>query len=534
MASKAITIRHMFGGGWATDFGPTVDVSPDKSGKVVIPFLIDAEDCIYELAGGPHKIGGASKVNSSVLESGAAITGLHDYWRQGTGGSPTRRRVVHAGTKVLADADDGVFSQTLFTGLEASRVPAYFTFDDLLIISSDSTVDVPRSWDQTTAQNLAGTPPRFSFGCAHKNRAWAAGVYANPSRLYYSVNVDPEDWVGVGSGSIDIDPNDGDVITGLVSHKDELFVFKGPNKGSIHRITGSSPTGTDGFARKNFVKGLGAAWHNAIFSFADDIGFVSQYGSVHSLAATASYGDFFEASLSRPINIGGIRTYLNYNRLRNIWAATDHLAGLVYITASWDASTTNNRCIVMDFRNAPDIIRWSRIPSYAAASLAIFVDTNGIRRVLSGGNDGYVRRLNIADRSIDGTTGLSYKVTTPYMNYGDPMMMKTLQQGAIGIAPKGNFDFTFGWQRDNAAQQTLTMAQGGGDVLGSASANQFTLDSSTLAGSKYVDRYHQFNEQGGEFRSVQFQVTDSVNYQDIEIHSITALVQPGATSTENS
>ena len=153
-------------------------------------------------------------------------------------------------------------------------------------------MDVPRSWDQTTAQNLAGTPPRFSFGVSHKNRAWAAGVYATPSRLHYSANVDPEDWIGAGSGSIDIDPNDGDMITGLVSHKDELFVFKGPNKGSIHRIIGSSPTGSDAFSRKNFVKGLGACWHNAIFPFGDDIGFVSQYGSVHSLSATAAYGTF--------------------------------------------------------------------------------------------------------------------------------------------------------------------------------------------------------------------------------------------------
>lgn len=528
-----VPIRHFFGGGWATDFGPTVDVSPDASGKVVIPFLVDAEDCIFELDGGPHKIGGASKVNSSALESGAKVMGVYDYWRQGSGGAPARRRIVHCGTKVLADADDATFTTELATGFEADKVPCYSTFDDLLIFSSDSTVDVPRSWDQTTAQNLAGSPPRFSFSVAHKNRLWAAGVYASPSRLYYSSNTDPEDWTTTG-GSIDIDPNDGDVITGLVSHKDELWVFKGPNKGSIHRITGSSPTGSDAFARKNFVNGIGACWHNAIFRFADDIGFVSQYGSVHSLSATAAYGDFFEASLSRPINIGWIKAQLNYSRLRNVQAVTDPLSGLVFITGSWEGSTSNNRVLAMDFRNAPDVIRWAKIKAYAAASLGLFVDTNGLRRVLAGGNDGFVRRLNVSDRSIDGSTGLAYKITTPFMSYGDPMLMKTLHQGSIGIAPKGNFDFTFGWQRDGAAQQTLTVAQGGGDVLGTASSNQFTLDTSTLAGALYVDRFHEFNEQGGEFRSVQFQITDPSNNQDIEVHSITATVHADAVNTENS
>lgn len=535
MASiKTRTIRHLFGGGWATDFGPTADVSPDGSGKLIIPFLVDAEDLFFELDGGPHKIGGTSKLNASALESGATITGLYDYWRQGTGGSPSRRRVVHVGTKVLADNDDGNFATTIASGLESNKVPSYFTFDDLLIYSSDSTADVPRSWDQSTAQNLAGSPPRFSFGVAHQNRAWAAGVQSAPSRLYYCANTDPEDWVGAGSGSIDIDPNDGDIITGLVSHKNELWVFKGPNKGSIHRITGSAPTGSDAFARKLFIKGLGACWHNAIFPFSDDIGFVSQYGSVHALSATASFGDFFEAALSRPINNGGIRDRLNYTRLRNIWAATDPLSGFVLITGSWDSSATNNKCLLMDFRAAPEKIRWSKINAYACASLGQFVDTNGLRRILAGGNDGYVRRLNISDRSIDGSTSLSYKVTTPFLNYGDPMIMKTLEQGAIGLAPKGNYNFTFGWQRDGSAQQTLTVAQGGAAVLGTAASNQFTLDTSTLGGSQFIERYHEFNEQGGEFRSVQYQVTDTANYQDIELHTISARIHVDTVNTENS
>lgn len=526
------TLRHFFGGGWATDFGPSADVSPDAVGKVVIPFLVDAENTLFELDGGPHKIGGTTRVNTTALQSGAAILGLYDYWRQGTAGSTARRRVAHVGTVVLADADDASFVTTLASGFQSGSVPSYCTFDDLLIFSSDSTVDVPRSWDQTTAQNLAGTPPRFSFCVAHKNRAWAAGVYANPSRLYYSANVDPEDWTGAGSGSIDVDPNDGDMITGVRSHKDELWVFKGPNKGSIHRVIGSSPTGSDAFARKIFVQGLGACWHNAIFAFADDIGFVSQYGSVHSLAATAAYGDFFEAALSRPIN-KEIGNTLNYNRLRFIQAATDPLSGLVYLTASWNASSTNNVVIVMDFRAAPEVIRWSRVPAYAFASLATFVDTNGVRRVLGGDYAGFMRRLNIVDRSLDTATAYSYRVTTPHLNYGFPIVMKTLEQGSVGIQPRGSFNFTFGWTRDSNAQQTLTLAQGGADVLGPASANEFTLNTSALAGSRYADVFHEFGEQGGEFRSVQYQVTQGGLNQDMEVHSLSASITVGAESTEN-
>lgn len=537
-SARTTTIRHLFGGGWATDYGPTVDISPDYSGKVggvtgrvVIPFLVDAENVLFELDGGPHKIGGATKLNSSAVASGAVITGLYDYWRQGAAGSPNRKRVLHAGTVCMNDNNDATFVN-LFTGLVSGAIPSYSTFNDLLIIANDSGVDVPKSWDQTTAQNLAGSPPTFAFSAMHKNRQWAAGVQSNPSRLYYSANVAPDNWTGAGSGSIDIDISDGDQITGLASHMDSLWVFKGPNKGSIHRITGSSPTGSDAFARITFVRGLGAAWQNAIFSFSDDLGFVSQYGSVHSLSATQSFGNFEESSLSRPLNIGWIRQHLNYNRLRNIWAVTDPLREVVYFTASWDASTTNNTVLAMDFRRAPDVIAWSKINAYSMASLGLFVDTAGIRRVLGGGNDGFVRQLNVSDRSVDTTTGIAYKVTTPALNYGNPILTKTLQRGSVGIAPKGAFTETFGWARDNNAQQTQTFTQGGADVLGPSTANQFTLGTSALGGSQFVDRFMEF-ETGGEFRGIQYQITDSANYQDLEVHSITVSIQGGAESTES-
>jgi len=49
---------------------------------------------------------------------------------------------------------------------------------------------------------------------------------------------------------------------------------------------------------------------------------------------------------------------LNRNRLRYISAATDQFNGFVLITMSIDANSTNNVCLAMDFRGAPDTIRW--------------------------------------------------------------------------------------------------------------------------------------------------------------------------------
>jgi hypothetical protein len=137
----------------------------------------------------------------------------------------------------------------------------------------------------------------------------------------------------------------------------------------------------------------------------------------------------------------------------------------------------------------------------------------------------------MSDRSIDGVSALSFRVTTPFLNYGNPIQSKTISIAATGIRPKGNFPYIFGWTRDQNAQQTATMTQVGGDVLGVAALHQFTLDQSRLAGGSYVDIFQEL-EEGGEFRSIQYDVRQSGVSQDIELHSISTAITPGALSTE--
>ena len=531
MTTGQLFLKHTFGGGWSTDFGPSANVSPNQNGEVRLPFLVNADNVIYELDGGPHKAPGTTKLNSSELESGAVIKGVTDYWKQGTAGSATQKRVIHINTVIKKDDADGSFSN-IFTGLEAGKVPSYATFDDLLIIASDSTVDVPKSYDQSTVQDLAGSPPNFAFSETHKNRHWAAGNAAVPSRLYFSVNVDPEDWVGSGSGTIDIDPDDGDVITAIASHKDELWVFKGPYKGSIHRITGSAPTGTDTFARTTFINGLGAVGHNTLFRFGDDLGFMSPDGLIHSLNATAAFGDFHEATLSRPIN-SWIREHVNNSRLKHAWAQTFDEYGVVLLSLPIDSSTNNNIILMMDYRflALDEPVRWAPWPAFEMGALGRVVDSN-VPAIFAGGNDGFVRKMFQPNRSIDGATALSYKVTTPFLDYGSTITVKTMIGGSLSLQPKNNGNLTFGWQADANSQQTLTVAQGGVDVLGTASANQFTLGTSTLGGAMFVDKFFP-TPTGGEFRQIQFEVTNNVVNEDVEMHAISALVERGASSMEN-
>src|SRR3989304_7594744 len=119
---KTLSVRMNFGGGWATDVGPAFDGGLDQNMVVLIPFLLDAKNVIYERDGGPRKKWGTTKLNSSALEAGLSVRGLVDFWRMGTAGTPTQKRIVHVGTKIKADAADGVFGD-IKTGVSASSIP---------------------------------------------------------------------------------------------------------------------------------------------------------------------------------------------------------------------------------------------------------------------------------------------------------------------------------------------------------------------------------------------------------------------------
>lgn len=529
MASKTKWITMRFGGGWATDFGPRAYNAPDAAMNYTIPWLNDAFDVVYEFDGGPHKCPGTAALNSTTLGGSSSVRGVFDYWRQGTGGAPSQRIVAHVDTRVL-DVTGGS-TTVLATGLSDSGIPHYDTFDDFLIIGSDSSSDVPRSWDQTTFQNLAGSPPRFSFSTNWKSRQFAAGVYTAPSTLYYSPSADPEDWTGAGSGSITVSPNDGDMIVGIISHKNELIIFKGPYKGSIHRLQGSTPSD---FAVVPFIKGIPAVWQNSIFRFGDDVGWLSPFGTVHSLNATDKFGNYVQSYLTYPIG-SHVRENMNHGRLRQAWAVDVPNRGYVLITYPDAGQTNNNRCLMMDYRWLPQgepFPRWAMWKSFQFASLGLVVDASNRQRLFGGDYSGFVYKTDQPTRT-HASAAITATVTTPSLTFGDELTMKTLERAAVGVRPYNNNSLAFRWQRDNQTQQSYSgLTQGGGDVLGSAASNQFTLDTSQLAGANFIPRFMEL-EEGGEFRAVSFQVEDSTNNSDLELHTIGAGVSVGAASTEN-
>ena len=79
---------------------------------------------------------------------------------------------------------------------------------------------------------------------------------------------------------------------------------------------------------------------------------------------------------------------------------------------------------------------------------------------------------------------------------------------------------------------TATSADNTGTFQTGGTSSVFVLGISALGGASFSDRFIDLVE-GGEFRSVQYEVSQGGNFNDLELHTITSTIKPGALSTEN-
>jgi hypothetical protein len=527
-----IFIRHLFGGGFATDLGPSSDAGAqgvgNGVGQLVVPWLQRCDNIMFELDGGITKSPGTVKINTAAMESGAAVRGCYDYWILGSAGSPTQKRVVYVGSKIKADAADGVFSD-IATSRSTTAVPSFATFNDELILTDDSNTP-PLKWTGSgSASALGGSPPNFSFCVEHKGRLFAAGVPAYPSRLYYSDAFNHESgWINY----ITVGTNDGSGITGISSFKDSLIIFKGPKKGAIYVLQGNTPTD---YVLSTLRKNCGAAvWQNSIFQFQDDLAFIAADGSIQRLSATAAYGDFSLGHLTRDIS-RWLTDNVVKSRLRKASCVNWESKGIIIAAYPINSSEYPNVILCMDYRfgERPRFSIWNSYKDVCVtACLAVDEDDASRQVVHLGGEDGFLRRLDADSYSIDETLAINAVVKTPTLSYGSPQLMKTVVAGSIGFMPMTDDSVTFEWHRDNNTYDSLHVDQGGGDFLAPTSATPFHLDTSYLSGGQYTETWFEL-ENGGEYRNIAFVLSNADVNASFSIHSLSTFVRGGALSLEN-
>lgn len=514
-----------FPGGYVTDL-------PDTARDLA--YWLKAENMIFEVAGSARKLGGAAKINSAVITGAPSIMGMFDFWRGAGAASFTQKFVaVTSDSKVYKEDMDGVFDDiTGSASITASAIPIFAVAGDLLVIMTSAN-DTPLKWNMSgDVAALSGSPPVGRGMVYHANRGWFWGVNANQSRLYYSASGNIEDTSGADTGSIDFDPEDGDRLVGVASYKKRLVVFKGPNRGSIHILSGTSPTGADAFSKDVLVRGLPLQSHNSIIQFANDLSFWSDRG-IHLFSAVQEFGDFAEADVTRFLK-KLFREKINRTQLAKVWGVNYADKSCLLFAYPAAGSSVNNAVLGLSYIRFEEEglkpFTWSR--SCISAAIRRHPTTRN-NEVVFGGSDGFARRQDTTDRNIDGDTAYSFRMQTPRLLLaaqdasGKPKGDQpfTLVDMYIRNISSGSSSIQVNLTRDAEPPTTYTFAQtGGGFIFGQS---LFGVDEMTDARSQLV---YCEPKMSGQARAVQLDILQGGLNEDANLLEIGLEIKPAAVS----
>lgn len=253
-----------------------------------------------------------------------------------------------SGTKyMLASSMDKIYDITsgaptaIKTGLVSNQRFTSTVYKDTLYMMNGT--DGLMKWDGTTFSIVAGAPAG-KYVVVHKNRLYICGDPANPSRVYLSDLGSPESFPALNF--IDINTNDGDVITGISEHLDSLVIFK---ERSIHVLRGSDPIN---FVMVDSHQSRGTVSHWTIVSIQNHLFYLARDG--------VYYYDGKSIHLASDIIRGSVMGFNN----NSIWNQTNlsQACAVDYGHKYWlsipegGSQLINNRIYLLDYTHST----WTR------------------------------------------------------------------------------------------------------------------------------------------------------------------------------
>ena len=270
--SRAYDYFNLTGG--LNDTADPVTLSPNEAA--------DLQNVIFSNAGGIERRGGFSRINSSAIGSTAVGTGL-TFYRQSDADRFLVSLVSSGVTDKLYKMDygagttgpDGTWddvSSSLSLSFSDNELGDFAPFQDTLYIAyGDGTRSLLKYTGSGDATELTSLPDAAMVE-AHKRILWVAGRSDARSQLNFS-NLDvPETFTA--TDSIAVETNDNQVITGIKSALDCLYVFKTE---SIWRVCGSD---RDNFNLEQMVRGVGASGNQTIALINNQFVFLTNQGNI--------------------------------------------------------------------------------------------------------------------------------------------------------------------------------------------------------------------------------------------------------------
>lgn len=421
--------------------------------------LTEAKNALFGVRGSRKKRPGITHNWDNGITGSQFVIGLVDFWYGS--GTKTKRlfsvfkdKTFHSyttsGTKTTIPLDG---SATAWPGTITNA--AFEIMNNKLIIAVDGTSNIPKKWEGVgnNVFDLGGSPPFFSICRQHLGRLWANDL-TNPDRIHYTTTGNPEEWQGNGdSGALDIGIGDGDPsgITAIFpTFKGDLFVAK---KTKLYRITGNTP---ESFEVRLVSSGIGCISHNSITPVdQDDIVFCSERG-FHSLIATANFGDFEGAFLSKDIQQTFNDNFVK-SRLPNVWGVyLSSINSVAFaVTDSVISSNYNNTIWLYNFEQKA----WYNWPNIPCSSMCISSDDDQKRFYLGGITSRVSKTFNDLNYDISTSgvnTAIAFKIKTGIIYVDEqPYLIKGFKKLALIFNPVGIFTLTVTVKIDNYSTQSL-------------------------------------------------------------------------------
>jgi hypothetical protein len=427
-------------------------------------------------------------IDNVTLQGPSKIIGGWD-WVPSSG---NKRMIVYANSgDLLKDSGDGTFPVTLKSGLGGDVVPVFVEGGNevaannrkLFIFNGANVVQV-LSGDGVTTSDLATPPADWSggnqpaFGLIHEGRLWGAGNANDPHRIYYSDTASHEAFTGGVSGSISVYPGEGEYLIAGVSYKGLIILWKYPK--GIYMIDTSDPTVANWkVARINQFIGMSGPCGLTLID--DDVLFVDSASRVQLVSGIREFGNLGDRNLSKIAHMDTyIRDNINLGRLAKVRAVYYSAKGEAHFAVAKSNSIVNDAKIVLDFNRQMPRFRFS--DKDTSESLWLKTDSNGIPRLTSGDDIGFVWNLDQETRSKDGS-GYEGKFQTPHDDFSreDKNLAVRNKNGAfleIVANPVGLWDLDVDIVWDGLIKDTVSFSMG---VTGAA-LGSFELDTDSLSG----------------------------------------------------
>lgn len=249
---------------------------------------------------------------------------------------------------------------------------------------------------------LGGSPPSAYTAFQANNRIFAISTTGNPSRIYWPVVSNPEDWTGTGSGTADVALSDGEALQcGIPIGPDTAILFK--NSSTHLMVTTSAP-----FPIYQLQKGIGIAGRNAWAYANGEIFFITPGRRMRSTVDGVNFKIY-------PSDINDIFDSINTNRLAYIQGTYYQALEWIIFMVSTGSNTTNNYAIIWDLRHQCFLRCTTGFKGNVFATIQN-------RRLFAGHYDGKIYEKNVAtvfsDASEASPGAIDAHWRSPFKNLG--------------------------------------------------------------------------------------------------------------------